>query len=161
MNTRSMKIIASIIGLMIVVLLSFVFISSTLAQNSDCEIKTRQSSSTESQAIIEIERSTQQYDKMVSDFKVISGKDLMSDNGQKSNMFVYFGRRTCPHCREFVPMLHEVANKNNVIVYYYDTENTNKNPEKQKVRGKLGVEFVPSVVYFKKDGSFEKYNPEK
>lgn len=159
MKTHRVKIFIVTLGLVIVGCLTFIFASNSLANKTNTEMKTAESSTPNVKDSYEIEKKILAYDKKVSDFKVISGIDLLNDNRKKSNILVYFGRRTCPYCREFVPNLHDEVKKTSLTTYYFDTENTDKIPEKQQVRGKLGVKFVPSLLYFKSDGSIEKYNP--
>jgi predicted bacteriocin transport accessory protein len=89
-------------------------------------------------------------------------KDVTLINAQEiteftEDAYIYFGRVTCPYCREFAEEFPEAK----VEIYYVDTENTDIDPELQKVRDEFGISTVPNLVFRKKDGSFTKLNREE
>lgn len=68
-----------------------------------------------------------------------------------ATVYVYFGRATCPYCREFVKDLkYYTLNKEN-MVYYIDTENTDIDSSIQLIRKEYQVEFVPTFIKFEKN----------
>jgi len=75
-------------------------------------------------------------------------------NELEEDAYIYFGRVTCPYCREFVEEFPKV----DLAIKYIDTENTDLNPELQKVREQFDVKTVPTFIHLKADGSFAKLN---
>lgn len=69
--------------------------------------------------------------------------DLIEENTEE--LFVYFGRVTCPHCRDFVPLLHEQKPKSQTV-YYLDTEDTQTNKAIKELRDRYEIETVPGFV---------------
>ena len=97
------------------------------------------------------------YDATVKKFSRITAKELLESNIDKKR-FIYFGRRTCPYCRKFVPVLKEVAEKNKLSIEYLDTENTQTDKEIQSIRKKYEVITVPALIYLDSDGTVKKYD---
>lgn len=67
------------------------------------------------------------------------------------DVFIYFGRVTCPYCREFVASLHEQKPKQQTV-YYLDTEETETNEEIQAIREAYGIKTVPGFIKVTTDG---------
>jgi len=97
------------------------------------------------------------YDATVKNFSKITAKELLESNVNKKR-FIYFGRRTCPYCRKFVPFLKEVAERNKLLIEYLDTENTQIDKEIQNIRKKYEVITVPALIYLNNDGTVKKYD---
>ena len=72
----------------------------------------------------------------------------------KEDAYIYFGRVTCPYCREFSQEFPDAT----VKINYIDTENTDLNPELQALRDKYEVKTVPTFIHLKADGSYTKLN---
>lgn len=90
-----------------------------------------------------------EYDEDVADFIVITPKELEAKiSDSKQNFFVYFGRSTCPYCREFVSELGPLAIDNGMTIYYLDTENTQTDSEIKNLRDNLEIATVPSLLHF-------------
>lgn len=101
-----------------------------------------------------------EYLSSVKVFQSISYETLYQNEKQAVGNFVYFGRKTCPYCRKFVSKLNKAAKEDQVVIHYFDTENTDKDIKKQQVRSKYKIKLVPSLIYIKKGGSFVQYTPE-
>lgn len=87
---------------------------------------------------------------------------LCSFAWRKSNVtkkrFIYFGRRTCPYCRKFVPLLKKVAEQNKLTIEYLNTENTQIDKEIQSIRKKYEVITVPALICLDSNGTVKKYD---
>lgn len=86
------------------------------------------------------------YDDIVSGFTTISTKKLEEKVGEGEELYVYVGRKDCPYCQKFVPVLKEVAKTKDLKIYYIDT---NVDPDIDAFAEKLGMEYVPSLLYVK------------
>ncbi|WP_429968307.1 conjugal transfer protein TraF [Enterococcus sp. AZ046] len=99
-----------------------------------------------------------EYDENVAEFIVTTPKELEAKiSDSKQNFFVYFGRSTCPYCREFVSELGPLAIDNGITIYYLDTENTQTDSEIKNLRDNLEIATVPSLLHFV-SGEYSKYN---
>lgn len=105
-----------------------------------------------------IEKYTDDYEKNIQNFNEITSDELLSMLDDKKELLVYFGRESCPYCREFVPILNTTSSGKNREIYYIDTEETENNMELKKLRENLGVEFVPSLLKFNPDGTYESFD---
>ncbi|AYG01640.1 VOC family protein [Lactococcus allomyrinae] len=72
--------------------------------------------------------------------------------------FVLFGRVTCPWTRRFVKQLPDFSDTK---IYYIDTENTDINPDLQKVRQTYEAPTVPTFIKINADGTFVKFDSTK
>lgn len=100
------------------------------------------------------------YEKLTSDFNKIvpqEWEDLVQKNQQ---FFVYFGRETCPTCRNFVFYLNKNFLNKNEILYYMDTEKTEQNLALKKLRESLKIDYVPTLASIN-SGKLEKYDEKK
>lgn len=68
--------------------------------------------------------------------------------------YIYFGRETCPYCREFAEQFPDAG----VPISYVDTQNTMFDAQLQAIREKYQVQTVPTFIHRKKDGTFSKLN---
>lgn len=100
------------------------------------------------------------YEKLTLNFESISAKEGIEQTIEKPT-FIYFGRKTCPFCREFVPILNNVRRRTDSKILYIDTEDTQTDDNLKKVRGMYSISTVPSLIYLKKDNSYEKFNTEE
>ncbi|KXG77106.1 hypothetical protein AN619_06360 [Thermotalea metallivorans] len=90
------------------------------------------------------------YLKSLSDEYVIDIKDANTFY-EISDGYVYFGRPTCPSCELFKPLLTEVANKEKVQVYYFNTDYFRDNSllteeELREIFEKYKIEQVPILI---------------
>lgn len=86
------------------------------------------------------------YEDKVSKFNELTAVDAIKRINGNEQFFLYLGRKNCPDCQEFVPKLYNLAMAKKLSVYYVDTINS-KDDELIKLRGKLGVETVPSFYF--------------
>lgn len=92
------------------------------------------------------------YEDNIKNLLKISPDELEKEleRSKDATFYVYFGRATCPYCREFVKDLkYYTLNKEN-MVYYIDTENTDIDSSIQRIRKEYQVEFVPTFIKFDK-----------
>lgn len=87
------------------------------------------------------------YENAIKSFTEINVAEFQRKVSNDDTFFVYFGRSTCPYCREFVPDLKLTSDKKQILVYYVNTEHTDINKELKLIRDEFGVEFVPSLLY--------------
>ena len=99
------------------------------------------------------------YKNGVKEFTIVTPSEILNNSLNKPAI-IYFGRITCPFCREFVPMLSTIDKKVQKKIFYLNTEDTEKDSEIQKVRGMFQIKTVPSLVYVKSDNSYEKFDVE-
>jgi len=72
--------------------------------------------------------------------------DIMAGVYEDSAFFIYTGRETCPFCRDFAPLLHDVVEELDVSVLYWDTDEAQVDLESRAIAmGLLGIEGVPSL----------------
>jgi len=89
------------------------------------------------------------YDENVKGLNKIEGTDIKD---LSEDAFIYFGRGSCPFCREFSEEFPEAG----VDIYYVDTTDTAVNEALQNVRDIYDVVTVPTFIHRRKDGSFDK-----
>lgn len=94
---------------------------------------------------------------------VINSSEYIQESGQitrieNSDMFrmintgfVYFGRDTCPFCREFKPLLEKAILQENIEVFYFDTDYFRKNnllteEELQDIFREFMIFQVPTLI---------------
>ncbi|MFS1001221.1 hypothetical protein [Enterococcus casseliflavus] len=105
---------------------------------------------TNSSEVSKEEKST--YEDNIKSLMKISPDELEKklERSKDATFYVYFGRATCPYCREFVKDLkYYTLNKEN-MVYYIDTENTDIDSSIQRIRKEYQVEYVPTFIKFEK-----------
>ncbi|MPQ22960.1 TlpA family protein disulfide reductase [Carnobacterium divergens] len=92
------------------------------------------------------------YDDTVKNFHLVSDKRLENYNNlYDGDYLLYFGRRTCSFCREFVPELELEGKKRGIPIYYVNTEDAETNSSISKLRNTLNIQYVPSVVFISTD----------
>lgn len=79
---------------------------------------------------------------------LIDGSYLLDFMDKEQTGYIYIGRDSCPHCREFRPVLEDVVKENNLSVFYYDLDKEKSIDTKNLVIDKLNLEFVPIVFKF-------------
>ncbi|MFG5531469.1 thioredoxin family protein [Enterococcus faecalis] len=99
------------------------------------------------------------YKETVKNFKLIEGKSLLESNGNEKK-FIYFGRGTCPDCREFVPKLKKVSEKLNIEINYLDTDNITEDVGDQIIK-KYNVFMVPTLTYVSENNDYSNFNQSK
>lgn len=106
---------------------------------------------TNTSALAKEDKST--YEDNIKNLTKISPDELEEKlkSNKDSTVYVYFGRATCPYCREFVKDLKYNTLNNEKTVYYIDTEDTDTDSSIQRIRKEYQVEFVPTFIKFEKN----------
>ena len=73
-------------------------------------------------------------------------------------VYIYFGRKTCSYCREFVGELDKLSKKNNVVIYYVDTEKS-ESSKATELRNTYDIEYVSTLIKFS-NGQYKTYDSE-
>ena len=98
------------------------------------------------------------YDKSIQNFINITSSDELY-LGEKYSV-LYFGRATCPYCRDFIPDLVAVSTDLDIPVYYIDTENLST--EITDMINYYHIEFVPSLIRVNnEDNTFDVFEEKK
>lgn len=94
-----------------------------------------------------------EYKENTHNFNKLSAKEVEEKIESNESFFLYFGRGTCPYCRDFVPKLAKESEEKNINISYLDTENTDSDKDIQNIRNKYDVEFVPTLIHFSDFGN--------
>lgn len=86
------------------------------------------------------------YKKQVGSFNKVNAQDIEQLIDSDENIILYIGRETCPACRDFVPILYDYSNNNDINVYYLDSTETDKDKELKKFRDDNNIMYVPSLM---------------
>ena len=101
------------------------------------------------------EEEKQAYQKAIGDFKEITMDELKKLEKDKKEAFIYSGALYCPYCRNFAPILDELAKKKNIEVYYLDAEKAGTDFD--AYAADKNVEYIPAIFYLK-DGKSKGYD---
>lgn len=96
-----------------------------------------------------IKITTQEYETNIAAATKINSEDFQNKVKDKEDFVVYFGRPTCPYCREFSPILNKAIQKTGKEVFYIQTRTDKKDKTLNKVRDTYKIESVPNVLRFK------------
>lgn len=77
----------------------------------------------------------EQYLENVSDFTKLNIEEVYSKFNSEEEFTLYIGRKTCPHCREFSPVLKEFNTLLNNKLNYYDIESPDLDEKAQIFSG--------------------------
>ncbi|WP_257875541.1 thioredoxin domain-containing protein, partial [Leuconostoc citreum] len=97
-----------------------------------------------------IEKQLSVYNDNVKELKHISYNQLNSiyDSGKAS--YIYFGRPSCPHCRDFAPVIKEVNRMKGYNIYYYNTDSSDFGPvARNLVYNIIKIPGVPTILCLK------------
>lgn len=97
------------------------------------------------------------YEKVIQYFESISAQKIIDQTIPKPT-FIYFGRKTCPFCRNFLPTLNNIKEKTKSHIMVLDTEDTQTDKDIKNARDMYDIKTVPSLIYLKKDNTYEKFN---
>ncbi|MER2226421.1 MAG: thioredoxin [Carnobacterium sp.] len=90
------------------------------------------------------------YESLVEDFEIITIAEIKEKRDDNDKFLLYIGRKTCPYCQIFAPKLHTAAEKENIKIYYLDTENISENDDTDLFLQSIELQYVPSLIYFNK-----------
>lgn len=134
-KSQDKKLLYATIALVVVIIascLSLMFI------NNSSQDKTNVSNNSDTSSSIA------QYD----EYKTVGSDDVFGLLSDIDGSIIYVGRDTCPHCAEFAPKLIEAIQKEDVLVYYYNTaEARTENADKlNELMDKLDIKSVPALI---------------
>lgn len=89
---------------------------------------------------------TSEYDRQVKSFKKVSVSEIKDNIENKKDFILYLGRKTCPDCVDFVPLLSKVAKENDLEILYLDTERGINHKEIKKFRKEYEILYVPTLM---------------
>ena len=91
------------------------------------------------------------YNDYINDFSAIRVEEIEARIDKSQSTLIYIGRKTCPYCVAFAPMLHNVSNKQKIEIHYLDTEN--ESTSMKKFRETHQIMSVPALIYITREGS--------
>ena len=99
--------------------------------------------------IEEKEVTEDEYIQNVDKFNKLNMKEIYSKFENKETFVLYLGRKTCPHCRKFSPILREFNVLYGNKINYYDIESPDLDKDAKVFLSKLQIPGVPAVLYVK------------
>lgn len=132
-----------------------VFIGGCSIVNDNKSIKLKDNSSEKSDLVINSSQEKNdkleqvqknEYRKNIENMDLIMPVELQNILDNNEDVYVYFGRETCPSCRSFVAKLNKEILKSSRKIYYIDTEDTKKDKNIQEIRKKYTIKYVPSFL---------------
>lgn len=99
--------------------------------------------------IEEKEVTEDEYIQNVDRFNKLNMKEIYSKFENKETFVLYLGRKTCPHCRKFSPILREFNILYGNKLNYYDIESPDLDKDAKVFLSKLKIPGVPAVLYVK------------
>lgn len=93
-------------------------------------------------------KSDNEYKESISNFEAVEVSEIEEMLENSEQFILYIGRESCPACVDFVPLLSEVSNKNDIQIYYLDSTDSEGNTELSKLRNRYDIEFVPSLLVY-------------
>lgn len=127
------------------ILISIVVVSTIFSNNSTIYADdTAINNKIEEKEVIEDE-----YLQNINKFNRLNIKDIYSKFENKETFVLYLGRKTCPHCRKFSPILREFNILYGNKLNYYDIESADLDKDAKVFLSKLQIPGVPAVLYVK------------
>ena len=99
--------------------------------------------------IEEKEVTENEYLQNIDRFNKLNMKEIYSKFENKETFVLYLGRKTCPHCRKFSPILREFNVLYGNKINYYDIESPDLDKDAKVFLSKLQIPGVPAVLYVK------------
>lgn len=99
--------------------------------------------------IEEKEVTEDEYIQNVDRFNKLNMKEIYSKFENKETFVLYLGRKTCPHCRKFSPILRKFNTLYGNKLNYYDIESPDLDKDAKVFLSKLKIPGVPAVLYVK------------
>lgn len=99
--------------------------------------------------IEEKEVTEDEYIQNVDKFNKLNMKEIYSKFENKETFVLYLGRKTCPHCRKFSPILREFNTLYGNKLNYYDIQSPDLDKDAKVFLSKLKIPGVPDVLYVK------------
>lgn len=89
----------------------------------------------------------EEFNEIVKSFQEIGPQEADKLLEDKSHKTIFVGRPTCPYCRKFAPKLANVAQENDLKVYYVNSEHPDYTEELKVFRDKYSVATVPGLLF--------------
>ena len=124
-----------------IVVVSSIFNNTTITRANDTIANNK---------IEEEEATEDEYLQNVDRFNKLNMKEIYSKFENKETFVLYLGRKTCPHCRKFSPILKEFNILYGNKLNYYDIESPDLDKDAKVFLSKLQIPGVPAVLYVKK-----------
>lgn len=95
----------------------------------------------------------QRYLDAVSQFPELKVGEVKAKQEKGETFYLYMGRVTCPHCREFVPQLVEASKGMSYPIYYLNSIGSlvNSPDDLRQFRNSYNLKTVPALLLFKGD----------
>lgn len=122
------------------IVVATIFSNTAITSANDTEVNNK----VEEKEVIEDE-----YLQNVDRFNKLNMKEIYSKFENKETFVLYFGRKTCPHCRKFSPILREFNILYGNKLNYYDIESPDLDKDAKVFLSKLQIPGVPAVLYVK------------
>lgn len=126
--------------LMSIMVVSAIFSNTSTINANDIAINNK---------IEEKEVTEDEYLQNVDRFNKLNIKEIYSKFENKETFVLYLGRKTCPHCRKFSPILREFNSLYGNKLNYYDIESPDLDKDAKVFLEKLQIPGVPAVLYVK------------
>ncbi|MGX7048979.1 thioredoxin fold domain-containing protein [Pseudolactococcus piscium] len=97
------------------------------------------------------------YKGAIKKFKEV-GTDLLKNKENFRNKFIFFGRISCPYCRDFSHILKKSSLKNNVDIYYVNTASSDQPQVLNDILNEYHIDEVPTLVYLNATGQITKFS---
>ena len=123
-----------------IVVVSTIFSNTSIAHANDTVVNNK----VEEKKVTEDE-----YLQNVNRFNKLNMKEIYSKFENKETFVLYLGRKTCPHCRKFSPILREFNTLYGNKLNYYDIESPDLDKDAKVFLSKLHIPGVPAVLYVK------------
>lgn len=107
-----------------------------------------------------VQAKTLSYKEIVKTFETIKLNEFNKKIAEKEEFLVYIGRETCPHCQKFVPMLHDITQKQKVDIVYIESDKLDlESDEFKSFQTQYKIESVPFMMAITENGkSYETLN---
>lgn len=96
------------------------------------------------------------YNNSVIGFTKADVKSIKNKLDNNDSFFLYIGRSTCPWCRKLISLLRDLSIKQEIEIFYLDSQDTETNAELKEFRNRYGVKYVPSILFFDKNKEYKK-----
>ena len=123
-----------------IIVVSTIFSNTSIAHANDTVVNNK----VEEKKVTEDE-----YLQNVNRFNKLNMKEIYSKFENKETFVLYLGRKTCPHCRKFSPVLKEFNILYGNKLNYYDIESPDLDKDAKVFLSKLKIPGVPAVLYVK------------
>lgn len=89
------------------------------------------------------------YNHYVNKFEKITPTDAVNlANTNKSELLIYFGRNTCPHCVKSIKNVYNMSNKSiekDIPFYYIEDESELSEKDNDLINNVFQLKYVPSI----------------